>query len=249
MNKMTDDDLILLYYGEHEDPSLAARVAQSDELSRRFEQLSAELSVLDELSPPHRGEEFGAEMWRRLSDRLGDEPEPWWRRWMAGAARPRLSLAGVGGFLLVFTVAFWLGREQAGPGGQPELQPGGTPSLAGLSLDADELVSVTVSQHLEQMNVALTRFAHASSEVPDLAGQATDLLVANRIYRQAALSRGEQRLADLLGELEPVLIEIAYEAYKNSPETRNRMQADIRENLLFRIRVMNQRLEQPRVST
>ena len=36
MKHMTDDELILLYYGEHENPELAAEVARSPELSRRF---------------------------------------------------------------------------------------------------------------------------------------------------------------------------------------------------------------------
>ena len=58
MNKMTDNDLILLYYGEHDDPMLARRVANSPELSARFEALCAELKKVDNFVPPERSEDF-----------------------------------------------------------------------------------------------------------------------------------------------------------------------------------------------
>ena len=55
MSKITEQDLTLLYYGEHKDPGLAARVAQSDELAARFAALSAELELVDAYQPPERG--------------------------------------------------------------------------------------------------------------------------------------------------------------------------------------------------
>jgi hypothetical protein len=43
MKKITDDDLTLLYYGEQSDPTLAATVAASAELSARYDTLCTEL--------------------------------------------------------------------------------------------------------------------------------------------------------------------------------------------------------------
>ena len=57
MNTITDDDLTLLFYGEHDDPALAAIVAESEELSVRFDTLSAELKLADNYVPPSRGED------------------------------------------------------------------------------------------------------------------------------------------------------------------------------------------------
>ena len=37
MKPISDDDLVLLYYGEHEDPGLAARVAGDEDGFRRAE--------------------------------------------------------------------------------------------------------------------------------------------------------------------------------------------------------------------
>ena len=75
------------------------------------------------------------------------------------------------------------------------------------------------------------------------------MLVANRLYRQAAEARGEQRLATFLASLEPLLIELAYEAYRESPQTRDRMQQEVRDRLLFRVRAVSQHLQNSTVST
>jgi hypothetical protein len=42
---------------------------------------------------------------------------------------------------------------------------------------------------------------------------------------------------------------MAYEAHKASPQTLSRMQQEVRDTLLFRLRVMNQQLKQPQIST
>ena len=80
------------------------------------------------------------------------------------------------------------------------------------------------------------------------AAYATDMLVANRLYRQAAFSRGNHKLAAFLADLEPLLIEMAHGAQSDSAATRERMQQEIRDGLLFRVRVMNKQLNKPEVS-
>ena len=69
------------------------------------------------------------------------------------------------------------------------------------------------------------------------------------LYRQAAASKGNLQLAAFLAELEPLLIELAYEAHKTSPATRDRMQQEVRDSVLFRVRIMNQQLSNSNVST
>ena len=54
MTNITDEDLTLLFYGEHEDSNLPAMVAKSEELSARFDALSDELRLADNFVPPHR---------------------------------------------------------------------------------------------------------------------------------------------------------------------------------------------------
>ena len=70
MKPISDDDLVLLYYGEHEDPGLAARVAGDENLSRRFDAIGTELGQLDRYAPPPRDEDYGAATWQAISARL-----------------------------------------------------------------------------------------------------------------------------------------------------------------------------------
>jgi len=252
MKNITDDDLTLLYYGEQSDPTLAAQVAGSEELSARFDRLCAELERIDALAPPERGNDYAAEVWQKISPRLAPQGETAERPWLTRLSsfwQPKFSLAGVASLAMVAALAFMLGRE----GGQaPEflpLDPQTLPAMAEAEIDSGRLLNATVSDHLEQVNIVLTQFVNSNQTSAHEAGRATDMLVANRLYRQAAISRGEHKLAAFLDELEPLLIEMAYEAYKTSPTTRERMQQEVSDSLLFRVRIMNKQLNDSRIST
>lgn len=251
MKQVTDNDLVLLFYGEHEDASLAARVAQSKELSARFEALCADLKRADAYEPPERGEDYGAEVWQRISPHLTQAPtrNAAWRAWFPSFSEPRFSLAGVLGIALVAAVAFMLGRN-GGPVAEPGV-PGTIADSAALiaGIDSSRLLASSVSGHLEQVDRVLTQFANSSESTDFEADWATDMLVANRLYRQAAAAQGSQKLAVFLGELEPLLIELAYEAQTASAATRERMQQEVNDGLLFRVRVVNQQLKNSRIST
>jgi hypothetical protein len=141
-----------------------------------------------------------------------------------------------------------LGRQ----GGQPEgSMPGeaGLPQVAAMQLDTKRLLTSSVSGHLDQLNIVLTEFVNMDDSSAFDAERVTDMLVANRLYRQSAAARGDQKLAAFLAALEPLLIELAYEAYRDSPTTRNRMQQEVRDSLLFRVRAVNQHLQQSTLST
>jgi hypothetical protein len=252
MNKITDEDLTLLYYGEHDNPELAAEVARSEELSRRFEALSAELQRIDELTPPERNDDYGSEVWRQIESRLTPEyvsTSSRWKTWLACLRQPRFSLAGALALAVVASLAFVLGRQAGQPVDMPA-QPNGLQELTALTeLNSDRVLTASVSGHLDQLNRALTQFVNMPDASSTGAEAATDMLVANRLYRKAAADQDRQQLARFLAELEPLLIELAYEAHKASPDSLDRMQREVRDSLLFRVRVMNQHLKQPHVST
>ena len=252
MNKITDDDLTLLFYGEHDDPQLAAKVAASDELSARFDALGAELKLVDAYHPPHRGSDYGSDVWQRISPRLGEERHVATgrlRTWLAAIAQPRFSLAGALSIVLVAALAFTLGRN----GGQeainnPIAPQGAVPAMAMADIDSSRLLTHSVSTHLEQVNLVLTQFVNTSETSSNETEYATDMLVANRLYRQAAVQQGNHKLAAFLADLEPLLIELAYQAQSGSPATRERMQQEVKDGLLFRVRVMNKQLNKPEIS-
>ena len=251
MRKITDDDLTLLFYGEHDDPALAATVAGSEELSARFDALSAELRLADNFVPPHRGDDYGAEVWQRISPRLAGERAASAGRvktWLASFSRPGFSLAGVLSFVLVAVLAFTLGRNGGQDSITEPLDPVNGTAFALPGIDSDRLLTRSVSGHLEQVNLVLTQFANTTETSSSEAEYATDMLVANRLYRQAAASQGKHKLAAFLADLEPLLIELAYEAQSGSAATRERMQQEIRNGLLFRVRVVNKQLDKPQIS-
>ena len=251
MNKITDDDLTLLFYGEHDDPQLAAKVAASDELSARFDALGAELKLVDAYHPPHRGSDYGSDVWQRISPRLGEERHVATgrlRTWLAAIAQPRFSLAGALSIAVVAVLAFMLGRNDGQDSITQPLNPAIGPTVAIAGIDSNRLLTHSVSGHLEQVNLVLTQFANTTESSSSDAEYATDMLVANRLYRQAAASQGNHKLAVFLAELEPLLIELAYEAQSGSAATRERMQKEVRNGLLFRVRIMNNQLNKPEIS-
>ena len=251
MNKITDDDLTLLFYGEHDDPQLAVKVAASEELSARFDALSAELRLVDAYHPPHRGSEYGSEVWQQISPRLAKEAKAsrgLFKNWLAAIAQPRFSLAGALSIALVAVLAFMLGRNGVQDGVNQPVNPVNGTAIALAGIDSNRLLTQSVSSHLEQVNLVLTQFANSAESRSSEAGYATDMLVANRLYRQAASSQGKHKLAAFLSELEPILIELAYEAQSGSAATRERMQQEVRDGLLFRVRVMTNQLSKSDIS-
>jgi hypothetical protein len=252
MKKISDDDLTLLYYGEQNDPALAASVAASPELTARFDALSAELNHVDSFAPPERGDDYGADVWRRISPRLAAErkkPAEFWKALLSVLGQPRFSLAGALSLAMVATLAFMLGRQGTEPGNSMPTDLDATATTVLSEMDTGRLLTSSVSGHLEQLNLALTQFVNLPETSAADAGRATDMLVANRLYRQAAVSQGNHQLAAFLSELEPLLIELAYEAHKTSPATRDRMKQEVRNSLLFRVRVMHRQLDNSNIST
>jgi len=251
MNNITDEDLTLLFYGEHEDLNLPAMVAKSEELSARFDALSDELRLADHFVPPHRGEDYGAEVWQLISSDLDSDranPPGRLKTWLAAVSQPRFSMAGALSLALVAVLAFTLGRNGVQTPVNDPLNPVSGPAITLADLDAQRLLAHSVSGHLEKVNLVLTQFANTSESSASEAEFATDMLVANRLYRQAATKQGKHQLAAFLAGLEPLLIEMAYEAQTGSTATRERMQQEIKSGLLFRVRVMNKQLKKPQMS-
>jgi hypothetical protein len=115
-------------------------------------------------------------------------------------------------------------------------------------IDSKRLLSSSVANHLGQLDMVLTEFANTEVSSVNEAEWAMDMLVSNRLYRQAANAGGDQRLSRFLASVEPLLIELAYEAHKSSTSARARMKEEVRGDLLFKIRVMNNQLKSTKAS-
>jgi RNA polymerase sigma-70 factor (ECF subfamily) len=100
----------------------------------------------------------------------------------------------------------------------------------------------------------LAELSNASGEgLPDPALEqawASELLTANRLYRLAAEGAGQKRIARLLAELEPVLLELAHAGTEPSAEEWNQLKRRVEERgLLFKVRVTEDRLDPNRHDT
>jgi len=226
MKTYTDDDLVLFFYGESDD-SVAIReaLAADPELRARFEALESVLSAV-ELPVPERPEGYGARVWARLRPKL--ERKSFW----SSVFTPRLAWATAA---LLLVIGFAAGRFW-----QPQTLP--QPAR-------DRILAGAVAGHLESSERLLVEVANASpSEDLDLSAErawAQDLLEANRLYRQSARHGGRKRLATLLDELEPFLLELAHATDESSPEEMQALRDRIDEQaLLFKVRILGERLEQ-----
>ena len=115
----------------------------------------------------------------------------------------------------------------------------------------DQILLSALAGHLERSERLLVEVANAEPEEPerpaDLAAErrwAEDLLAANRLYRQSARQGGRPRLAAVLDELEPLLLELTHAPDELSAPELATLRERIEERaLVFKMRVVGDRLQ------
>ena len=228
---LSEEQLVLHYYGELEPLEAVKHLESCDACRARFAALDSDLSLIKTATIPHRPDDYGRRVWQRLQPRLEGaavRTHPSWfvfPQWKLAAAAVLLVVAG-----------FVAGRF--GPGRE-------TPLPEPVSEAArDRILVATVADHLDQSQRALLELANGSdddaADSPSDQARAGELVAANRLYRQSASQAGEASLASVLDELERVLIEIA----NQPPDVTRRELREIRrriddEDLLFKIRVLS----------
>jgi hypothetical protein len=236
MKQLEDDDLILYLYGEAEDPdAMRQQIESSEELRARCETLRQVLAAVDDdaLPVPERGEGYGAEVWARLQPRLAQErrarliPFP-------SSSPSRQAAVWAAAALVLLAVGFGLGRLS---------RPQALPQEA-----RDRILLATVANHLERSERLIAEVANGPGPVDFSAERAwaRDLLTANRLYRQSVQQAGRPRLADVLDELEPFLLDLAHAPDELPAEEVEALQERIvAQSLLFKVRVASSRLADP----
>jgi hypothetical protein len=230
MNHLSDEQLILHYYGEESDaPGAEMHLDQCAECREMYGSLQRVLNVVDTLPVPARSPEYGAEVFQRIEHRLPalggwTFSAPW--RWVAAA----VALAS----LLV--VAFLAGRFYP--------QPRGAMASAADPQLREGVLLVAVGDYLERSQTVLIELANASSDGPlDISSEqerAADLLTENRLYRQTAAHTGDTAVAGVLEELERVLVDIAHEPSSMPAADVEKLRDRLRgEGILFKIRVLD----------
>lgn len=231
---LDDDDLVLYYYGEPDAPDRAAEHLETcGDCRLRYARLQRVMAVVDTLPAPALSEGFERTVWARL------EPE-------LSPRRPFLSfLAGPGGLAWAATVVLLVAAAfLAGRLSRPE-----APTIETLTAEQiqEGILLTELDDHLQRSQAVLVELV--SAEPPADAGRvdislerdrAADLVAANRLYRQTAHQTGDGSIAQLLDELERLLVELAAGPGELSTEDMDRVRSRIAaKDLLFKVRVVS----------
>jgi len=256
MQHLTEEQLIAHYYHDADGAFAEEHLASCDECRAQFEMLRDVLALVDQLPIPERSDAYGEEMWTRLRWKLGktwdgfsnpsvakvglESPTYVWGTIAAIAAA--LAIAFAGGIL-------WHARTQQNVPAQQSTvahaaQPAPVQQAAIESASKDRLLLVVVSDHLDSSERMLLELSNADARQPlDVSSEskrAGELVASNRIYRQTAVRRGETRIASLLSDLEPVLVELSHAGSTLSPDEIASLQRRIdSKGLLFKVRVVS----------
>jgi hypothetical protein len=237
MQHLNEEQLVLHHYHDGDGAAdVEQHLAVCAECRAQNDTLESVLALVDSMPIPERGERYGEEVWTRLRWKLGSERRRV-RHWQIGlAAAAMLAIAFVSGLL-------WRQRPAPVPAAL-------TASAAPISNAATEqpkpnqILLVVVSDHLDASERMLMQVAnadaHRSLDMSEDSKRAEDLVASNRIYRQTATQHGETRIATLLSDLEPVLLELAHSGKSLSPDEVESLQKRIDDKgLLFKVRVVS----------
>jgi hypothetical protein len=233
MRHLTQDELVLFYYRENGgvDRRQAEEHLQGCDLCRQeLAGLAQSLEVIASLPIPDRDENYGGKVWTRIRPHLADKAG---RRW--NFVLPLRTWALVGGGAVLLVVAFWGGRLW---------QQRQTPTAATISAPARErILMVALGDHLERAQMLLVEIMNREAEdkvdVSQTKQLAQDLMPSNRLYRQTALRDGQPGVANVLDDLERVLLHLAHSPNEISAEDLASLQHQIAsQGILFKVRVV-----------
>jgi hypothetical protein len=251
MNHLSEEELILHYYGEEGEPLACEQHLESCEGCRSaYGSLQRVLNVVNSMPVPERGPEYGAQLWRRIEKQVPARRRFQWLFSPGSFSPGRLAVAGAFAALLV--ASFLAGQFYSHtPGSQSpkvvemaKTQPGGAKTQPGGEQQVRErILLVAVGDYLERSHMMLIELVNANAKGPiDITSaqeRAEDLLTENRLYRQTADHTGDTAVSTVLDELDRVLLDIAHSPSKLSPgdleQFRQRLKA---EGILFKIRVL-----------
>jgi hypothetical protein len=241
MKHMTEEELIAYREGEaSQRAEIAGHLADCNECRAEMERIDAVLAALDTLPVPDPGADYGRRVWQQIAPRLAERPMRWWQTWL----EPR-RLGALGGVAALIIAAFIIGRITK-PVGKGD-------NIATTEQVRERVLVVAVGEHLGRSEMMLVELSNAEPgaskpkqiNISSEQRRAEDLLEENRLYRQTALQEGDAGLANVLDELERVLLDVAHSPDKVTPAQFEAIQKKIEAHgILFKVRVVKKDLQQ-----
>jgi hypothetical protein len=246
MKHLTEEQLIAYQDGETSGrETAAAHINSCAECQAELNRLTEMLAAYQALPVPDPGEDYGRRVWQQIAPRLQEKQSRWWQVFLEPR---RLTAAGLVAALLL--IAFLVGRVSKRV--TPASGEVTTTAIADEARVRERVLLLAVGEHLGRSEMVLMEIANAEPEGAsvkqvNLSSQrrrAEELLDENRLYRQTALQEGDTGIANVLDELERVLLDVAHSPGNVTPaqfkSIRQRIDDD---GLLFKVRVLTQEIE------
>lgn len=240
MKHLSEDDLILLHYGESKSRAGEAHLAACEQCRGQLQELAGVLKLIELPVEPARTEQYGGEVWNRIRAALPERQPGWREQMLAWWRRPQAWAAA--GVVATLVVAAFLAGQYWRPSSTSTTAGNNTPPTAGEKV-RERVLLVAVGSHLERSQMVLVEIANAPAadglDISQEQRRAQELISANRLYRQTAAETGDTSVAAVLSQLESVLMEIAHRPSKLSKSEVERLQRQIESRgLIFKIRVV-----------
>jgi hypothetical protein len=242
---LTEDELVLHYYGEMadaEETRATTHLSSCAECHESYRRLQRVLAAVEEsaLAGPELPPHFERTVWARLEPNLPRDR----RSWLSWLVLSPGRLAWIATLVVLVGAAFMAGRLT--PRQPVPAQPQAAPDEAQVR---ERILLIDLDDHLEQSQMVLVELVSADDREPvnmsEERSRAEQLVSANRLYRQTAVTNGDSGLADLLDELERVLVDVAASPEHVSSQDLGELRRQIESrSLLFKVRVVSSEVRQ-----
>ncbi len=245
MQHLNEEQLVLQHYGDA-DSGAAEHLASCAQCSSEYDVICRVLTLVDGVPVPERGAGYGETVWSNLRWKMDRAQRPQRRLTLYLAVAAVAATAFVSGLLWTTGLRRHEPAVSVAERPAPSTQPAAaiartTPPLGGDS--NPRVLLLVVGDHLDNSERLLIELSNADPKGSvDIASdrlRSEELVAANRIYRQTAARTGNSRIASILEELEPVLLEISHAPDRLRGAALVDLQKRIEaKGLLFKVRVI-----------
>jgi hypothetical protein len=248
---LNEEQLLDYRYGDLAEAKAAIQqhLHECENCRASYESLLSVLAMVEALPVAEPGPHFEARMWNKIAPKLQRPGFDWnsLTAWMS----PK-HLIAYGSVAALVVAAFFAGRSSLAPKVDSTKAPQVADNIVANTNTPgqvrERILLVAVGDHLDRAQSVLLEISNAEpggKQNPDVdisaqQERAQEMLVSNRLYRQTAERSGDNAVASVLDELEPVLLEIAHSPSKVSSSELEELQRGIESRgLMLKIRVLD----------
>lgn len=240
MRHLTQEEIVMAYYGERFE-----HLEGCDECRAELARIAELLDRVEAPEVPEPDADYESRVWQRLSWRLRGEQKRvkrhGWLRW--GAVAAIVAIAFVAGLLWKREES--TSRQVVESTSNPNHVVSTTrrPEDSSTQQQRDRILLVVIGDHFDESERILVELSNLKPQEGNDIGPERDraeaLLASNRLYRRTAQDRGQENVATLLDDLEPVLLQIAHSPSQVSASELRAIQKRVEaKGLVLKLRVV-----------